>query len=92
MWKTSLLVRFGFGTCGRLYIKQCVAKFWRLEDFCSCPMCAALVHQQVQASGGSPWDSEVTGKSCAIDFSVGRISLLHSDSDPFENDSVYIRR
>lgn len=40
MRKTSLLVRFGFGTCGRLYIKQCVAKFWRLEDFCSCPMCA----------------------------------------------------
>lgn len=90
--KTSLLVRFGFGTCGRLYIKQCVAKFWGLEDFCSCAMCAALVHQEVQVSGGSPWGSGVTGKSCAIDFSMGRISLLRSESDPFENDFVYIRR
>lgn len=42
--------------------------------------------------GGRPRGSEVTGKFCATDFSRLRISPVYSDSDPFENDFVYIRK
>lgn len=53
-------------------------------------MYAALLAPGGPSRGGSP--REVTGKFCAFDFSMDRISLLRSDSDPFENDFVYIRK